>query len=120
MKINDIVQKVNELVFQDVKEVVLTGVHIGDYQDGEKDLGDLVQSLLSRTKLSRIRLSSLEPVEITKKLLECYQEERLCPHFHLSIQSASSRVLKSMKRKYGRGEVERAFYTLADRVPGLL
>lgn len=118
LKVSDIVRKSKELVEkQQIKEVVFTGVHIGDYRDDNKDLGDLVEALLSQTGLERIRLSSLEPVEITDKLLDCFEDERMCPHFHLSIQSASSPVLKGMKRKYGRKEVEKAFHVIADRAP---
>ena len=118
LKISDIVHRSKELVQkQQIKEIVFTGVHIGDYRDGNKDLGDLVEALLSQTRLERIRLSSLEPPEITDKLLDCFEEERMCPHFHLSIQSASTPVLKGMKRKYGQKEVEKSLHVIEKKVP---
>ena len=102
-----IVDKVNELFYKGIKEVVLTGVHIGDYEDeGAKNLEALVKKVLKETKMPRLRLTSIEPIELSEELLEIYQDERMCKHFHMSIQSANSKVLSDMKRKYSHKEVE--------------
>lgn len=113
----ELVRRVNELVQQGFAEVVLTGVHIGDYQDGVKKLEDLVEAILVKTKVLRLRLSSLEPIEISERLLQLYSDDRLCPHFHMSIQSANTEVLEQMKRKYGNTHVRQALETIAERVP---
>ena len=112
-----LVKAIKQLEEKKVKEVVLTGVHIGDYKDGDKGLEDLLAYLLKKTQIPRIRLTSLEPIEITDKLLDCWKNERLCPHFHISLQSASTPVLKSMKRTYSQKEVERAFQKIACKIP---
>ena len=118
LTIQGITDRINKLLdAEDIQETVLTGVHIGDYRDGTKDLSDLVESLLLKTQLKRLRLSSLEPAELTDKLLDCYKDDRLCPHFHLSIQSASDTVLKAMKRQYKRKDVEKAFQMIATKIP---
>jgi threonylcarbamoyladenosine tRNA methylthiotransferase MtaB len=108
--INQLVLKINELEKKGIQEVVLTGVHIGDYEDmalnGQvKTFEDLIEAVLMKTKIPRIRLSSLEPIELTDKLLELYRNDRLCPHFHMSIQSADTDVLVQMKRKYSEFDV---------------
>ena len=108
---------IKKLENQNIKEVVLTGVHIGDYKDEGMGLEDLIEYLLKTTLIPRIRLTSLEPVEITDRLLQCYQDERMCPHFHISLQSANSKVLDSMKRKYSQKEVEQAFETIVKSIP---
>ncbi|MCZ0932010.1 MAG: tRNA (N(6)-L-threonylcarbamoyladenosine(37)-C(2))-methylthiotransferase MtaB [Oligoflexia bacterium] len=108
---------IKKLEDQDIKEVVLTGVHIGDYKDEGMGLEDLIEYLLKTTLIPRIRLTSLEPVEITDRLLQCYQDERMCPHFHISLQSANSKVLDSMKRKYSQKEVEQAFEAIVKSIP---
>ena len=108
---------IKKLEDQNIKEVVLTGVHIGDYQNEEKGLEDLIEYLLKTTCIPRIRLTSLEPVEITDRLLACYQNERMCPHFHISLQSTNSKVLDSMKRKYSQKEVEKAFEKIEKSLP---
>ncbi len=107
LAIADLVQRCQQLEDEGVREVVLTGVHIGDYQDPSTGLRleDLVQALLKRTRELRFRLTSLEPIEINKRILELYQSPRMQPHFHLSLQSCESRVLGAMKRKYGEKEV---------------
>ena len=117
-----LVSRIGELHENGVEEVVLTGVHIGDYEDKDKSklfgLEDLVREILLKTKIPRLRLSSLEPVELTRGLLDLYGEfERLCPHFHMSIQSASNRVLHAMRRNYGAAEVESALLNIAEVLP---
>ncbi|KYG63998.1 tRNA (N(6)-L-threonylcarbamoyladenosine(37)-C(2))-methylthiotransferase MtaB [Bdellovibrio bacteriovorus] len=117
----DLVQRINDLYAEGAREVVLTGVHIGDYEDtvGEKKyvMEDLIENLLARTKVPRFRLASLEPVEVSERLLELYQDPRLCPHFHMSIQSANTDVLFHMKRKYTQEDVRKSLNAIAQRVP---
>lgn len=112
--IRDLVQRVQLLHENGVREVVLTGVHIADYCDetkpsGQGQLEDLMESLLVQTSMPRFRTSSLEPLEVTDRVLEIYQDPRLCPHFHMSIQSANTKVLKDMKRKYTQQDVVSSF-----------
>jgi len=109
LSIDFLIDSVHKLEEAGIQEAVLTGVHIGDYKAGENNLEDLIESLLKKTTLARFRLTSLEPIEITDRLLDYYKDERMCPHFHISLQSANSQVLKSMKRKYSQKEVEIAF-----------
>ncbi|MCE3009964.1 MAG: tRNA (N(6)-L-threonylcarbamoyladenosine(37)-C(2))-methylthiotransferase MtaB [Proteobacteria bacterium] len=117
ISIRDLFQRVNELFSQGVQEVVLTGVHIGDYEDQGKVLEDLLESLLLKTKMPRFRLSSIEPIELSDRLLELYQDPRMCAHFHMSIQSANDKVLKDMKRKYGQKEVIESLQKIQAKVP---
>ena len=118
LPIDELVRRVRELEAGGGKEVVLTGVHIADYRDGELVLEDLVEALLARTSMPRFRLSSLEPGEVSARLLGFYRDERLCPHFHMSIQSANTKVLRDMKRQYTADAVECSLNEIAARVPG--
>lgn len=116
----DLVLRVRDLYADGVREVVLTGVHIGDYEDevGGKKLvmEDLVEQLLAKTPMPRFRLSSLEPVELSERLLDLYQDSKMCPHFHMSIQSANTDVLDKMKRKYTQADVMHALNQISKRV----
>ncbi|MBK7892586.1 MAG: tRNA (N(6)-L-threonylcarbamoyladenosine(37)-C(2))-methylthiotransferase MtaB [Bdellovibrionales bacterium] len=112
-----IVARLNELMSAGAREVVLTGVHIGDYEDGEKRLEDLVETVLRATSIPRIRLSSLEPVELTDRLLALFENSRLCPHFHMSIQSASTATLERMRRQYTAQDVESALLKIKRVLP---
>ncbi len=114
--IRDLVAKVNELHSRGHQEVVLTGVHIGDYEDGDKRIEDLAEALLLKTQVQRFRLSSLEPIELSDRLIELYQDARMCPHFHMSIQSANTEVLHQMKRKYGQDEVRASLLKIERKV----
>ncbi|WP_413287458.1 tRNA (N(6)-L-threonylcarbamoyladenosine(37)-C(2))-methylthiotransferase MtaB [Bdellovibrio sp. HCB337] len=118
--IADLVGRVNDLYAEGIREVVLTGVHIGDYEDeirGQKMvMEDLLEHLVAKTKMPRFRLSSLEPVELSERLLDIYQDSKMCPHFHMSIQSANTDVLDKMKRKYTQNDVMHALNQIQKRV----
>ncbi len=121
--IEQLTQKIREIHIAGTQEVVLTGVHIGDYEDSNPTgngifvLEDLIESVLKTTSIPRIRLTSFEPVEISERLLDLFQDERLCPHFHMSIQSAQTQVLQDMKRKYTQLDVINSLERIALRVP---
>lgn len=122
LSVDSLVRRVNELVSQGVKEIVLAGVHIGDYCDIDPmgapyGLEGLIEQLLKNTRIERLRTSSLEPVEITDRLMELFKEDRVCPHFHMSIQSACSKTLSDMKRNYGAEAVESSLERVAREVP---
>jgi len=89
-----------ELASRGYKEIVLTGLNISQYRSEGKSLGDLLQLLLELPLDIRIRLSSLEPEGITPSFLDAVRENRVCPHFHLSVQSGSDPILQRMRRPY--------------------
>jgi threonylcarbamoyladenosine tRNA methylthiotransferase MtaB len=102
-----IVRQTNELVEAGYREIVLTGVDITGYGadlPGRPSLGGMVRRLLAAAPgLERLRLSSLDPVEIDGTLFDLIaREERLMPHLHLSLQSGDDMILKRMKRRHAR------------------
>ena len=105
--IGEIVHQVKSLVKSGYKEVVLTGVDLTDYGKGlpgNPSLGNLCRRLLIQVPgLPRLRLSSLDPIEIDKELFNLIEhEERLLPYFHLSLQAGDDMILKRMKRRHSR------------------
>ena len=95
-----IIEQINQHVEQGVKEIVLTGVHLGGYgTDINSDLYDLTQLVLKETDVPRIRLGSLEPWDLHAGFFELFENERLMPHLHLPLQSGSDSVLKRMSRR---------------------
>jgi threonylcarbamoyladenosine tRNA methylthiotransferase MtaB len=96
------VSQFNELVEKGYKEIVLTGVNVGDY--GAKIGTNLYQLLIKLIKVSgdfRIRISSIEPNLLSDEIIELIaKEEKLCKHFHIPLQSGSDKILKRMQRRY--------------------
>ncbi len=93
------------MINEGYKEIVLTGVNIGEYEKSGNRLEDLVSEIVQIDGLKRLRLSSVEPNTITKTLLETLKESgKYQNHFHIPLQSASDRILKSMRRKYSINE----------------
>lgn len=100
---DDILAEIEGLVKKGCKEVVLTGIHISSYgvDKGESAIIDLVEKINDIEGLERVRLSSLEPRIITRENAKRLGAlKKLCPHFHLSLQSGSDSVLKRMNRHY--------------------
>jgi threonylcarbamoyladenosine tRNA methylthiotransferase MtaB len=103
-----------------VQEVVLTGTQLGNYG---RDLGPsggvtpLLGSLLARTAVPRIRLSSLQAQDIDESLLRLWDNPRLCRHFHLPLQSGSDHVLAAMRRRYSARRFLAVASLVRERVP---
>ncbi len=86
-------------------EIVLTGVNISSYRSGTRDLRGLLSDFIEAGTGARIRLSSLEPDAISRDLARVLAEPRICPHFHLPLQSGSDPVLARMARRYRTADV---------------
>ena len=99
---NEIVSQINDRFASGCQEVVLTGTQLGTYGFDLPgvSLTGLLQHILAVTQIKRLRISSLQAQEITPDLLELWDDHRLCPHFHIPLQSGSDTILKSMRRRY--------------------
>ena len=119
-KINQIVDQTKILVDRGFKEIVLTGTQLSQFGYDHKEgyLYDLLKRLVKIEGLYRVRLSSMGINEIDKKLLDLItSEEKIAPHFHLSIQSGDDRVLKDMKRNYTVSQYEKVINQIIKKRP---
>jgi threonylcarbamoyladenosine tRNA methylthiotransferase MtaB len=109
---DDVVRETEILVAGGYQEIVLTGVNVGQYRQGETDLVGLIAQLETIEGLDRIRISSIEPTTITTALLDrMASSSKLCPYLHIPLQSGDDAVLSAMNRPYGIEE----FIRLIDR-----
>ncbi len=130
--VKEIIKQILAKEKQGFKEVVLTGVNIGLYglsaktQKTQKHkstshsstLAELLKIIIKETNVPRIRLGSIWPTHITNDLIKLYaQEPRLCPHFHLSIQSGSNKILKLMNRRYTVGGIKTIVKKCRAKIP---
>lgn len=98
--IQSILDEINNLLEIGYKEVVLTGINISRYNYENYKFSDLIEKILDIKKEFRLRISSIEPEGIDEKLIDLFENEKLCPHLHICLQSGSDRILKLMNRKY--------------------
>ncbi len=120
--IASIIEHVQRKVRAGYQEIVLTGIHLGDYHpedDEKRDLGDLIAVLLRETEIARIRVSSLEPEDFRLEWLEHWENPRMCRHFHLPMQSGSDAILRRMARRYNSSRYETIITTAKRLIPGV-
>ena len=119
----DVIEEVKELIAGGCAEVVLTGIETGSYgadlEDGQ-DLASLLCEIDKLDGIGRVRLGSLDPTVIKPAFVEKIKGlKSLAPHFHLSLQSGSDRILASMKRKYNSRQAMQSIERLREAIPNV-
>ncbi|HMI38784.1 MAG TPA: tRNA (N(6)-L-threonylcarbamoyladenosine(37)-C(2))-methylthiotransferase MtaB, partial [Nitrospiraceae bacterium] len=117
---DDVIREAEMLVKKGYREIVLTGVNIGQYRQGELDLVGLIAQLEAVEGLERIRISSIEPTTITNTLLDWMaSSSKLCPYLHIPLQSGDDSILSSMNRPYNLEEFTRLIRLAVAAIPHL-
>ena len=102
------------------QEIVLTGVQLGswgaDLEPGQ-NLAYLIENILTKTSVPRIRLSSIEPWDVNEALIGLFQDQRMCSHLHIPIQSGSDTILKAMRRPSSAEKLHDLFTLIHSNVP---
>jgi threonylcarbamoyladenosine tRNA methylthiotransferase MtaB len=114
-----VVQQIIHRVDQGCREVVLTGTQLGTYgyDIAGASLLNLLRRILAESAVPRVRVSSLQAQEITPELLELWADRRLCPHFHVPLQSGCDRILATMRRRYDKDRFARTVELVRQQVP---
>ena len=114
----EVVEEVSRLTADGVKEIVLTGVHLGGYgSDNGSDLPALIRAVLSDTEVPRVRMGSLEPWDLPEGFWRLFEDRRLMPHLHLPLQSGSDSVLRRMARRCNTGDFAHLTTEARQQVP---
>ena len=120
-KIESVVSEISKIAKLGIKEVVITGIHVASYgKDFEENIGliDLLEAINKIDGIERIRLSSIEPNIIDEEFVKRLSKlEKICPHFHLSLQSGCDETLKRMNRKYTTKKYKEAVDLLRSYFP---
>lgn len=119
---DSVIAEIRERVEDGQFDITLTGPQIGSYgrdlPQGD-DLAGLVRRVLSETEVVRLRLSSLQPQDVSEALLQLFDGMRLCRHVHLALQSGSDAVLRRMGRRYTAADFSRCVARIREAVPGI-
>lgn len=122
LPLKEVLEKVRERLTSGYKEITLTGTKIGAYGQnagGSIELPALVETILKETDLKRLRLSSLQPQDITTELVKLWADSRLCSHIHIPLQSGCQTILERMGRRYTVEDYERAISMVREAIPDL-
>lgn len=113
--------QIRKLYSNGYEEIVLTGIHIGRYGENsghDTDLAGLLKMILDGTDHLRLRLSSIEVMEVTKGLIEIFSKtDRIASHFHIPLQSGDDTILEKMNRTYRAGDFKNKILSIAESVP---
>lgn len=116
-----VIKSINTFAEQGYKEIVLTGIHLGKYGKdftGKSELVPLLKEIARQNPDYRIRISSLEPGEISDKLIDLMGSEKwICRHFHIPLQSGDKNILKKMNRHYSPEEFRNMVMTIHKKIP---
>jgi threonylcarbamoyladenosine tRNA methylthiotransferase MtaB len=117
--IDKTLQVAKEVAETDAREIVLTGVNIGDFGKGsDETFFDLIQQLEQLDGIDRIRISSIEPNLLTNKIIQfCASSQKFMPHFHIPLQSGSDKILSAMRRRYKRDLYEERVAKIKSIIP---
>ena len=118
--IKEVIKEAKSFALNGFKEVVLTGIHLTSYYDERngKGLAELIKEIHEVEGIKRIRLGSLEPMFLTSDFIgEIKKLPKLCPHFHLSLQSGCTETLKRMNRKYTPEEYRNIVSLIREKIP---
>lgn len=121
-RMGDVVAEIRALAAAGYQEVVLTGVHMGSFgRDLDEDigLGDLVKAILQLTDIPRLRLSSLEPWDISPHFFSLWDNPRLLPNLHVPLQSGSDQILRRMARRTTRAAFRKLVSEARRQIPEL-
>jgi threonylcarbamoyladenosine tRNA methylthiotransferase MtaB len=118
--LQDVLEEVAAREAEGYQEIVLTGIHIGAYgREHNATLAGLVQTILRETRFPRLRLSSVEPWDLSQELLQLWENPRLCRHLHLPLQSGCDATLQRMNRRYSAAQFEELVRAAREAIPDL-
>lgn len=118
--LNEIVEEARALAARGYREIVLTGISVGSWREGNHRLHHILRELADIAGLDRIRLSSIEPKTVTGPLLDAFADlPQLCRHLHIPLQSGADETLRAMNRYYDTAFFRRLMDRVRDRVPGV-
>lgn len=114
-----LIEQIQSRVKEGYKEVVLTGTQLGSYgfDIPKMSLESLLELIIVNTSIPRIRVSSLQPQEFTARLMELWNDRRMCPHFHIPLQSGNDEILERMRRRYNTDQYRVALEKVLTNYP---
>ena len=117
--IKNTMENAKKITNRGAREIVLTGVNIGDFGHGTTEtFYDLIQQLDTINELDRIRISSIEPNLLSTQIIDfCATSKKIMPHFHIPLQSGSNKILQSMRRRYNRELYEEKIIKIKNLIP---
>ncbi len=111
---HSVLEQLQKLIQNGYQEIVLTGIHVGYYNSEDLSLSQILSQILEMPGNFRIRISSIEPLEIDEAMLALFRKypKKLCRHLHIAIQSGSDAILSEMKRRYDKAYLKKLFSSL--------